>query len=83
MILTDEQEVEVSVAPLTAAGNPATVDGVVTWVSSAESVATVVSTGPTTAIVRSTGALGTTQIVANADADLGAGVRSIMATLAR
>ena len=81
MILTDEQEVEVSVVPVTAAGNPATVDGDVAWVSSDENIATVVSTGPTTAVVRSTGALGTTQIVAQADADLGAGVRSIMATL--
>ena len=81
MILTDEQEVELSVAPVTAAGNPATVDGAVTWVSSDESIATVASTGPTTALVRNTGALGTAQIAATADADLGAGVRSIMATL--
>ena len=81
MILTDEQEVEVSVAPVTAAGNPAAVDGAVIWVTSDAGIATVISTGPTTAVVRSAGALGSAQIVANADADLGAGIRSIMATL--
>lgn len=83
MILTDEQEVEVSVTPLTAAGNAAKLDGAVIWSSSDDAVVTVVAAEGDSlhATVRTVGPVGVVQIVARGDADLGAGTREIMATL--
>jgi hypothetical protein len=59
------------------------VDGEVAWTSSAEDVATVaVDAGDSTICkITSTGKVGTTQVVATADADLGDGVRELLTTL--
>ena len=78
--ITTEQQVSVSVAPKTAAGRPAAIDGDVQFSSSDESVATVTSTGPTSALVKAVGP-GVAQIVAAFDADLDEGeVREITAS---
>ncbi len=70
--ITTEQRVAITVAPKTAAGNPAQIDGDVVFTSSDEAVATVVSTGPLSAMVTAVG-LGVAQINATFDADLDAG----------
>jgi hypothetical protein len=70
--ITTEEQVDVTVRPLTAAGNPAAIDGDVVWTSSDPAVATVTSTGPLTATVAAVG-VGASQIVAKFDADLDVG----------
>jgi uncharacterized protein YjdB len=78
--ITNEQQVAVSVAPKTAAGRPAAIDGIVSWASSDPLVATVTSTGPLSALVVAVGA-GVAQISAVFDADLDEGeVREITRT---
>ncbi len=80
-VLTDMQKVAVSVAFVDAAGNPARVDGVPAWSSSDESILTVAAAeGGLSAEVVTVGPLGAAQIVVRADADLGEGVREIIAT---
>lgn len=83
LVLTDSQKVEVVLAPKTAAGNPAVVDvsaGVV-FESSDPTVLEVVQdpVDPLRATARAVGLLGVVQVTARADADLGAGVREIVA----
>jgi hypothetical protein len=74
--ITTEQQVAVSVAPKTAAGRDAQIDGQVAFESSDPAVALVVSTGPMSALVKAV-APGVCQIFAAFDADLGEGVRAI------
>lgn len=74
--ITTEEQVTVTIAPKTAAGRDARIDGAVEWTSSDPNVATVQSTGPLSAVVRSVGA-GVAQILATFDADLGEGVRPV------
>ena len=64
-------------------GHPATVDGEVTWASSAAEIADVqVDAGDSHICTVTPGTtLGTAQITATADADLGAGVRELITTL--
>jgi hypothetical protein len=82
LILTDEQKVQLNVAFKTAAGNPARVDGTPAWSSSDETVITVVpSEDGLSATALASGALGVAQVVCEADADLGEGVRPITGTL--
>lgn len=74
-------EVAVQVTYIDKSGNPATVDGNVTWASSDETIAIVdVGTDTTTSTVASVGTLGTAQITATADADLGEGTRNLITT---
>src|SRR5262245_31382853 len=75
-----DRQVTVKVAYVDASGNPAVVDGEVTWATSNEDVATVTvdAADSTQATVRPSVNLGTTQITATADADLGAGVRELI-----
>ena len=79
--LPDGYQVEVAIAYVDAGGNPATVDGNVTWSSSDPTILTV--TADTTvaqqmqAIVAATGALGNAQVQASADADLGSGITTL------
>lgn len=84
MRITNEQEFDVELVPLTAAGRPAAVDGEAVFTSSDETVCTVVQTGPLSAIVTAAAgsAMGAAQIVAKVDADLGEGVREIVGSLA-
>lgn len=77
--ITTEQQVAVTVRPLTEAGRPARIDGEVEFASSDETVATVTKTGATSALVVSAGP-GVTQISAVFDADLGEGVRPVEMT---
>lgn len=82
MILTDEQQVTLAVAFTTAAGNAAKVDGLPVWKSSDETVATVTASADgLSALVVAQGALGTAQIAATADADLGTGVREVVGVI--
>lgn len=73
-------QVHVQVSYVDAAGNPATIDGDVSWSSSDETIATVMADAgdSTKAIVRAVGKLGQAQITATADADLGEGVRALI-----
>jgi hypothetical protein len=80
LILLDSQKVLLGVEPLNRAGNPAPIEGKPAWSSSDESVLTVVvSEDGLSAYAITTGKLGTAQISAKADADLGEGVREITA----
>lgn len=72
MRLTNEQKVQVTVLPKTAAGNPATIDGAVSYTSSNPDTASIDQSG----LIVATG-VGVTQITATFDADLGEGVRAI------
>jgi len=80
-ILTDEQQVTLSVGFKTAAGNPAKVDGLPIWASSDESIVSLVVAADGLSAVAVSGALGSAQISVQADADLGEGVRTITSTL--
>jgi hypothetical protein len=75
--------ITVQVAYVDANGNPAAVDGEVTWTSSNPTIATAAADleDSTQCTVTPGGALGSTQIVAAADADLGQGVRQLLTTL--
>lgn len=78
--LTNEQQVGITVAPKTATGKDAVIDGDVVFTSSDPAVATVTSTGPLAAMVVAV-APGVCQITAVFDADLDVGeVREVTAT---
>ena len=82
LTLTDEQKCHLSIQPVTAAGNPAKVDGVPAWELSDPSILTlVVADDGLSADVITAGPLGPCQVKVTADADLGAGVRSISGVL--
>lgn len=82
LILTDEQKVSLSVSFTTKAGNPATVDGAPVWSSSDPSVITVTAAEDgLSAVAVTVGPLGTAQVICEADADLGEGVRPITGVL--
>jgi hypothetical protein len=63
--------------------NPARVDGAVTWTSSDPTVVSVVADSKDTqnALITAAGKLGAAQITAEADADLGDGVRELLTLL--
>jgi hypothetical protein len=73
-------QVHVRVDYVDANGHPAVVDGAVTWDSSAIDVVSVSADPVDTqnAVVVAGATLGTAQISATADADLGAGVRNVI-----
>lgn len=82
LILTDEQKVQLSIQPVTAAGNPAKVDGTPSWSVSDTTILTLeVAADGLSAWATVTGTLGASQVSVSADADLGEGIRSITATL--
>lgn len=82
LILTDEQKVQLSINPVTAAGNPAKVDDLPVWTSSDEDIITLeVSEDGMSAWAKTVGNLGSVQLTAKADADLGEGIREIVAVL--
>lgn len=77
LVLTDTQQILLSIDPKTRAGNPANVENVV-WGSSDPNVITITpATDGLSATAATTGTLGTVQITVTADADLGAGVEEI------
>ncbi len=81
-VLTDVQKVGLSVAPTTAAGNPAKVDGAPEWSVSDPTLGglTVAEDGLSAEFV-TTGKLGSCQVNVTADADLGSGVTTITGVL--
>jgi hypothetical protein len=82
LVLTDIQEVTLSVAPVSAAGNPAPVEGPPVWSVSDPTVGavTVAADGLSAKFV-TTGKLGLCQVNVSADADLGPGVKTITGVL--
>jgi hypothetical protein len=78
--LPNDHQVQVKITYVDAKGHPAAVDGVVTWTSSNENVATVTadSADSTLATIVPGADVGQVQIVARGDADLGEGVREII-----
>jgi len=82
LILTDVQKVALAIAPKSAAGNPAAVDGVPVWSSSDETVLTLtVAADGFSAEAVTTGKLGVAQVNVTADADLGDGTKTITGVL--
>jgi len=77
--LRNDQQVGLKIAYVDAGGNPAKVDGAVTWESSDDTSATVedASADGTTVTLVAQGN-GNAQIKATADADLGSGVRELI-----
>ena len=77
--LASGTQVSVQVAYVDAAGNPATVDGEVTWGSSDGAAVQVAvdAADSTKATVQAVGPVGLVQVTATADADLGAGTREL------
>ncbi|RXG91594.1 hypothetical protein [Bradyrhizobium zhanjiangense] len=77
-----DHHVSMQVTYTDAKGNPATVDGEVTWASSDASIASVqVDPGDSSiCTVWPVGTIGQAQITATADADLGDGVRELITT---
>jgi len=86
LVLPIDQKVHCSIEPVDAKGNPAPIDGVPTWTSSNESIATVTAdpsdgSGVFKAWVTPVGQIGSCQINVTADADLGSGVTTIHGVL--
>lgn len=82
--ITDEQQVAAFLRPVTAAGNPAQVDGVPTWsVSDPEKLSVAASPDGMSAVLSAVGPLTEqgipVQVTVEADADLGEGFRPITA----
>ena len=75
-----DDAVQMQVTYVDAEGNPAKVDGPITWASSDETLAEVEVDSVDSSIVTVTpvGPTGQVQITATADADLGAGVRELI-----
>jgi len=75
LILTDTQKCSLQVSAVSAKGNPALVENV-TFVSTDETILTVVQDvdDPSKAVVSAVGPVGSAQVLASADADLGDGV---------
>jgi hypothetical protein len=82
-VLPDGMQCHVAISYVDAEGNPAQVDGAIHWESSNTECADVFVASDaetTTATIRAK-TLGTTQISARADADLGDGVKEIVTTM--
>lgn len=81
--LPSDKLVMVRVEYVDSHGNPANVDGDVTWDTSAPEVATVDPDAGDSRLctITASGTLGTSQISAHADADLGSGTRALVTIL--
>jgi hypothetical protein len=81
--LAADKMVSVRVDYVDAQNNPATVDGPVTWDTSAPDVVSVVADQSDSQVCSITAGtqLGTAQVTARADADLGQGTRELITTL--
>jgi hypothetical protein len=78
--LPNDKVVDVGVSYVDAHGNPATVDGPVTWSSSNDAIATVDAKAgdDKVATITPVGPVGNVQISVTADADLGEGTRELI-----
>jgi hypothetical protein len=82
LILTDSQQVDLAIKPLTKKLHPAQVDGVPVWSSSDPAVATVEAAADgLSAVVKAADNLGPAQISVTADVDLGEGVNPMTGLL--
>src|SRR5262245_2781403 len=70
--LTTEEKVRLAISPMTAAGNPAPVDGAAQW--SVEGACTVEPIDDTSAWILASDAMGDSTVSVGVDADLGQGV---------
>lgn len=75
--LTNEQKVKVSLTPVTATGKPATLDGVPKWTVQSGSAEVQVAPDGLSATLVSPDSPGDSEILVEADADLGEGVETI------
>ena len=75
--ITASQFVTATVSAVDARGNPATLDGPPTWVSSDPALLEVTTSPEGTARIAAVGPLGNAQVTVSADADLGEGTRTI------
>jgi hypothetical protein len=82
-VLPDGMQTKLSISYVDAEGNPASVDGAIHWESANPNIVDVFtdSDDDTTHATVQAKTLGTTQVVARADADLGDGTREIITTL--
>lgn len=82
LVLPIDKKVPASIQPVDAKGNPAKVDGVPVWTSSAAAIVTVTAAADgMSAEILPVGPVGTAQINVSADADLGSGVTNIIGVL--
>lgn len=82
LLLTNTQKVQLSIRPVDAYGNPARVDGVPVWTLSDDTLgALTVAADGMSAWFATLGPVGLLQVNVQADADLGAGVRTLGAAL--
>lgn len=81
LILTNSQEVDLAIQPLDARGKPAQVDGVPVWTCSDLSRAQLVASEDGLSCVVKAVDNGAAQISVSADADLGAGTKTITGVL--
>jgi hypothetical protein len=82
LIIADDQQVGLSIAPKDKKGNAAKIDGIPVWESSDSAILEVTASAESlSATVVAVGPLGTAQISCRADADLGAGVVELIGTL--
>jgi hypothetical protein len=75
--LTNEQQVNVSLHPVTSKGKPVTLDGAPIWAVTAGSCTITPSTDGLSCLIVSGDDAGDSEITVSADADLGAGVVTI------
>ncbi len=81
LTITNEEEIEVTLKPVSSTGKPAKTDGLPTWtIQIGESTNTVSGDGMT-GTLRSSDTPGDTVYVVEADVDLGAGVETIADTI--
>jgi hypothetical protein len=83
LIITDTQQVELSISPVDRRGNPTRLDGSPVWDSTDNSIVKVVPQPgePLRAIASAVGKLGRSQVNVRADAQRGDGVREIFAVV--
>lgn len=79
--LPTDKKVDVKVEYQDAKGNPAAVDGAVTWDTSDANICGIAARGNSTEATLTPGMVGNAQISATADADLGEGVTELVCTL--
>jgi hypothetical protein len=81
LLMTIDQKVTLSIQPVDRLGNPARVDGAPVWTLSDGAVGAIEPAADGMSATFVSAALGITQLVVKADADLGAGTRTIQGTL--
>lgn len=81
-IISADQELDLELAISDSFGNQATVDGTPTWTSGDDAiVALTVAEDGFSAVASAVGPVGTAQVSVRADADVGEGLREIVAVL--